>query len=341
MNVVIDGATLFLLAARTPNVREFAFELALCAHLEAGFDGIVSRQLGASTGGNRVIDVACIEPGPGFDDRARITPETIPDTAIESRVGAGEARYWKDCFDCHPDHARSVTDRAIEIGFFESERRGGREYVRQVARYPEDWFGRIVGIENKPDLGTPGDLENQLRTDASLGLFDTAILATASHVTGAHLNRIPEEIGVWRFDPETETREVVREPTPLAPAEPGIEPLDRGATKTDVRVVSVAEKARTRRRLAERAYGKGWRTYEFPPCEKIEPRAYAGTNELPFCRWKGRFVHPAAECGISCPGHDPDDPPDVDLESERDRRSPWVREPDGQRRRQAGLDRFG
>ena len=322
-------------------MREFAFELALCAHLEAGFDGIVSRQLGASTGGNRVIDVACIKPGPGFDDRAELTSETIPDAAIESRVGAGEARYWKDCFDCHPERAREATERAIEIGFFETERRGGREYVRQAARYPDDWFGRIVGIENKPDLSDPGNLEAQLRTDASLGLFDEVILATASHVTGAHLHRIPNEIGVWRFDPGSETREVMREPTPLTPAEPGIEPLDREATKTDVRVASVAEKARARRRLAERAYGKGWRTYGFPSCERVENDEYAGASGLPYCEWKGRFVHPAAECGSSCAGHDPAESPAVDLGSERDRRTLWVRDPDGQRRRQTGLDRFG
>ena len=322
-------------------MREFAFELALCAHLEAGFDGIVSRQLGASTGGNRVIDVACIEPGPEFDDRAELTPETIPDAAIGSRVGAGEARYWKDCFDCHPDRAREATERAIEIGFFETERRGGREYVRQAARYPDDWFGRIVGIENKPDLSDPGNLEAQLRTDASLGLFDEAILATASHVTGAHLHRIPDEIGVWRFDPGSGTREVVREPTPLAPEEPSIEPLNRETTKTDVRVVSAVEKARARRRLAERAYGKGWRTYGFPSCERVESDEYAGASGLPYCGWKGRFVHAAAECGPSCAGHDLAEPPDVEFEGERDRRSSWVCDPDGQRRRQAGLDRFG
>ena len=322
-------------------MREFAFELALCAHLEAGFDGIVSRQLGASGSGSRVIDVVRIEPGPGFDDRAGLTPEAIPDAAIESRVGAGEARYWKDCFDCHPERAREATERAIEIGFFEPERRGGREYVRQVTRYPDDWFGRIVGIENKPDLDSPGDLEDQLRTDASLAMLDEAVLATASHVTGAHLHRIPDEIGVWRFDPGSETREVVREPTPLSPVEPGIEPLDRGATRTDVRVVSTVEKARARRRLAERAYGKGWRTYGFPSCERVESDEYAGASGLPYCGWKGRFVHAAAECGPSCPGHDPAEPPDVEFEGERDRRSSWVCDPDGQRRRQAGLDRFG
>lgn len=322
-------------------MREFAFELALCAHLETDYEGIISRQLGASLYHSRVMDVVCVEPGPGFDARRRLTAETIPDLAIESRVGAGEARYWKTAFDCHPDHARAVTDRAVEMGFFERERRGGREYVRQAARYPDDWFHRIVGIENKPDLRNPGDLETQLRTDVSLGLFDEVVLATASHVTGAHLNRLPEEVGVWRFDPDDGSREVLRDPTPLAPTRPGIEILERGSTNTDVRVVTALEKARARRRLAERAYGKGWRTYDFPGCAKVDDGEYAGTSGLPYCRWKGRFVHPATECGSDCAGHESADPPEVDLDAERDRRTPWRRDPTGRRRRQAGLDRFG
>lgn len=59
-------------------MREFAFELALCAHLEADFEGLVSRQLGASLHGNRVMDIVCIEPGPAFDTRTRITSEEFP-----------------------------------------------------------------------------------------------------------------------------------------------------------------------------------------------------------------------------------------------------------------------
>lgn len=321
-------------------MREFAFELALCAHLEADFEGIVSRQLGASLHGSRVMDIVCIEPGSEFDTRTAITPEEIPHTAIESRVGVGEARYWKDAFDCHPERARSVTDRALEIGFFERERRGGREYVRQTARYPNDWFGKVVGIENKPDLGRPGDLERQLRTDVSLGLLDEVILATASHVTGAHLNRIPDEVGVWRFDPDTGTREVLREPTPLSTTESGIEVLERDSAKTEICPVAATEKTSTRRRLAERAYGKGWRTYDFPACANIEDSEFAGARGLPYCEWKDRFVHSAVECGADCAGHEPAKPPDMDSESERDRRSSWVADPDGRQRWQAGLDQF-
>ncbi|WP_255170593.1 DUF5787 family protein [Natrononativus amylolyticus] len=320
---------------------EFAFELALCAALEERRDGIIARQLGGSVAdpGGRILDVVCVEPGPAFDERRRLTGETIPDAAVRSAVGPGRFRYWKDAFDCHPDRARRATERAVEVGFFESKRRNGREYVRQVARYP-DWYGAITGIENKPDLGRPGDLESQLRTDVSLGLVDEAILATESYVTRAHVNRIPEAVGVWRVHREGEAVteiEVVREPTTLAVDEPGIEPLAFHPGRTDVAVVSSARKARARRRLAERAYGKGWRTYEFPDCGACEPTAEAA---LPFCAWKGDIVDAAAECRPACGGYEPAAPADVDLAAERERWTPWLADPDGKRRRQSGLERF-
>ncbi|QCS41381.1 DUF5787 family protein [Natrinema versiforme] len=340
---------------------EFAFELELCARLEERRDGIVARQLGGGVAdpGGRILDAVCIEPGPEFDDRVAIASESIPDAAIESAVGTGRARYWKDAFDCHPERARSATERALEIGFFERDHSagavGGREYVRQVARYP-DWYDRIVGIENKPDLGRPGDLEAQLRTDASLALVDEIVLATESYVTRAHLNRIPDEVGVWRVhrdggDPTAETAptsaleiEVVREPTPLAVDERGIEPLESHPGRTEIATVSADAKARARRRLAERAYGKGWRTYAFPDCGACRPEDASGAT-LPYCEWKDRVVDAGSECGPSCPGYEADPgaetEPAVDLEAERDRRTAWEAEPSGKRRRQSGLDQFG
>lgn len=327
-------------------MREFTFELALCAHLEATTGDVIARQVGAGVHApsNRIIDVLCVEPGPDFAARTKLTAERIPDAAIESDVGVGEARYWRDAFDTSPEYAREMVERAVEIGFFERERRGGREYVRQVARYP-DWFGQLVGIENKPDLTDPGDLETQLRKDVSLGLVDEVILATESYVTGAHLNRIPEEVGVWRFYGEEVGRggeesggevEVIREPTPLDTNEAGTELIEERVGRTDVRVASAKQKAERRRRMAERAYGKGWRTYDFPACGEIEPRSGA----LPYCHWKGQVVNPA-RCGNDCPGHDPADAPAVDTDTERDARTPWVGEPTGRTRRQVGLDRFG
>ncbi|SIR64773.1 DUF5787 family protein [Natronorubrum thiooxidans] len=325
---------------------EFAFELELCAHLEARREGVVARQLGAGVAepGGRILDVVCLEPGPDFATRLEVTSASIPAVAIESAVGTGRTRYWKDAFDCHPDRARRATDRACEIGFFERDRRKGREYVRQVTRYP-DWYDRLVGIENKPDLGRPGDLEAQLRTDVSLALVDEIVLATESYVTRAHLHRIPEEVGVWRVhrdataDGDLEI-EIVREPTPLSVDEPGIEPLEYQPGRTDIAVVSPEAKAQRRRRIAERAYGKGWRTYAFPDCGACRAEDSSGAT-LPYCEQYDRVVDASAECGPSCPGYKPAEVLKVDLEAERDRRTPWVAEPAGKRRQQSGLDQFG
>jgi len=317
-------------------VQEFAFELALCARLERERDAVVARQLGTAVHGRRVMDIVCVEPGPAFDERAAITPETIPPAAIESDAGPGRARFWKGAFDCHPERAREAVEAAVECGFFERERRGGRAYVRQTARYPEGWFGDLVGVENKPDLDRPGALETQLLTDVRLALLDRVVLATASHVTGAHLNRVPEAVGVWEFDPETGDREVVREPARLPVDEPGVEILERGRARTEVRVASAPAKARARRRVAERAYGKGWRP-DPPACARVDP----DEDGLPHCPWKERLVDPGRDCGPECAGHEPADPPDVDHAALRAARTPWDPEPEGRRRRQSRLDRYG
>ncbi|SDB98808.1 DUF5787 family protein [Natrinema hispanicum] len=328
---------------------EFAFELELCTHLESRREGIIARQLGASVAepGGRILDIVCVEPGPAFDERVAITNESIPDAAIASAVGTGRARYWKAAFDCHPDRARRAVDRALEIGFFERDHTASadanREYVRQTVRYP-DWYDRIVGIENKPDLGRPGDLEAQLRTDVSLAVVDEIVLATESYVTRAHLNRLPEEVGVWRVHRDDTDHsleiEVIREPSSLPVDEPGVEPLAFQPGRTDIEIVSPQAKARARRRLAERAYGKGWRTYEFPACGACQPADKSGAT-LPYCVWANRVVDAATECGPSCPGYEPATAPGVDLEDERDRQTAWEADPDGTRRRQAGLDQFG
>lgn len=317
------------------DVQEFGFELSLAVHLERERETLVSRQLGTHVHGRRVMDIVCIEPGPEFDERTALTAETIPAAAIESDIGTGRTRYWKDAFDCHPDRARTVVEQAVECGFFERERHSGRTYVRQTARYP-DWFDRIVGIENKPDLGRPGDLETQLLTDVRLGLVDAIVLATASHVTGAHRNRIPEEVGIWQFDPETGECEVVREPTALPSDEPGVEIIDRRSARTEIQIATAEEIARARRRVAERAYGKGWRSYSLPACARIEPDEAA----LPYCPWKGRVVRPATECGPACGGCEPADPPEVDWDAVRATHTRWEPDPDGRTRRQAGLDRY-
>jgi hypothetical protein len=334
--------TPFSVACHTASVQEFGFELALCAHLErADPERVYARQLGGGVHSGRVVDVVAVDPGPAFDRRAAITSETIPPLAVESDVGPGRARRPAAAFDCHPERARAVAERAVEVGFFERERRDGHTAVRQATRYP-DWVGELVAIENKPDLDRPGELRDQLRTDVSLALFDRVVLCTASHVTGAHLNRFPDEVGVWRFDPETGEREVLRAAEELAAADPGIELVEREAGRTDVAPVTADEKARTRRRVAERAYGKGWRP-ALPACGQCTPGADPLDPDagLPWCGWAGERVRPATDCGPDCGGHDPVDAPPVDRTAVRGRRTAWVPDPDGLARRQAGLERFG
>ncbi|MEF8853075.1 MAG: DUF5787 family protein [Haloarculaceae archaeon] len=333
-------------------MQEFAFELALCARLEREApDRLYARQLGGGVHGRRVVDVVAVEPGSEFEARAAVTPETIPSLAVESDVGPGTAVRSAEAFDCHPERARTVADRAVEVGFFERERRDGHTAVRQATRYP-DWIGGLVAVENKPDLARPGDLRDQLRTDVSLALFDEVVVATASYVTRAHLNRLPDAVGVWRFDPETGEREVVREAGQLPVGDPGVELIERRPGRTDVRPVTAAEKARVRRRVAERAYGKGWRP-ELPACSNCTPpespvgrgddeamKGDAAGDGLPWCAHHERFVRLAADCGPDCAGHDPSDPPDVDRDALRARRSPWDPDPEGVQRRQVGLDSF-
>jgi hypothetical protein len=327
-------------------VTEYAFELSLCAHLERERGGVLARQLGGGVHapGNRVLDVVHVEPGSAFDERAAITERRIPDPAIRGPAGPGRARPWRDALPdgLREETARRIANACVDRGFFEREHRGGREYLRQTARYPVNWFGRVLAVENKPDLASPGSLERQLRLDASLALVDTVVLATESHVTGAHLNRIPDAVGVWRYHGDRSELEVVRDPEPLAVDAPGVEPLAEEPARTDVAVVDAGEKAAARRRLAERAYAKGWRTFDLPECARLAPDAAAAPDAatLPYCEYHDRVVDPARDCDRDCPGHDPAPAPEVDLAAERDANSPWERDPDGRSTRQSGLDAF-
>lgn len=322
-------------------MREYGFELRLCAHLETVTDAIVARQIGGGCydRGGRVLDVVMIEPGPAFEQRTAITSETIPPRAIFSHVGVGRARSWPHATDLSGETATRLLERALDVGFFEHVHHDGPTRVRQTARYP-DWIGSITAIENKPDLGSPGDLADQLRHDVALGIVDRVILATSSHVTGAHLNRLPAAVGIWQVNTTSEGMaiEEMRAPNMLDPTDWGIEIGDRVPLHRDIRAVSPEEKQRARIRLAERAYGKGWRP-SFPACSQAIPEATMETDAIPFCRWKDRVVDPG-RCGPNCPGFDPESPPATDHRQERAERTQWDPDPAGFVRRQAGLAAF-
>jgi hypothetical protein len=333
-------------------VSEFDFEVRLCARLEStgvpddaatpAEEPVVARQIGGGVHdtGSRVIDVVLVEQGPEFAERAAITPETIPGAAIEADVPVGRAVPRREAFSSlglSPERQRTIVERAAEVEFFERERRGGRQSVRRATAYP-DWYGELVAIENKPDLATPGELDRQLRFDVALGLFDRVVLVTASHVTRGHLNRTPDIVGVWRF--RDGSIDVVREAARLSVGAPGTEIVSEGAARTGIEPVTPDEKARRRRRIAERAYGKGFRPDAFPFCDRVEAASRHGAGGLPHCRFYDRLVDPGRECAPDCPGHEPGEPPPVDTDAMRAAHSPWIADPEGRARSQSGLDRF-
>lgn len=317
---------------------EYGFELALCATVERETEWVVSRQHGGAVAdpGSRIVDVVGLVPGPAFDDRAAITDRTIPPAAVAAEVGVGRARRPERVFDCHPERREEAVEAALDCGFLASEHDGTERRVRQTTRYPEGWVDELVAVENKPALDRPGDLRAQLRLDASLALFDRVVLATATHVTGAHRNRVPESVGIWEFDPETGERTVVRSAARLPVDEPGVEPGEAHDGRTAVTVVSPEEKAARRRVVAERAYGKGWRPSSYPACARCEP----DDDGLPYCAAYDRVVAPGSDCGDDCPRREPAEPPAVDADGLREARTPWVRDPPGTSRRQTGLDQF-
>jgi hypothetical protein len=301
-------------------VREYPFELRLCAHLERERGGIVSRQLGGGVvrPGTRIVDTVHVAPGPDFERRSKIGPRSIPTEAIEAEVGIGSFRPVTDVIDAPAERARSIAERAAAAGFFDLERRGGQTVVRQTVPYPE-WYATLTAIENKPHLDSPGAMQRQLRFDTTLGLFDRVVLATTDHVTRAHLNRLPEAVGVWRFDPGAGDLHVVQSATALGGANPGAEIHAEHPLQTDVRMVAADAVADARRRVAERAWGRGWRPEQLPGCTNCEPTD-AG---LPHCTHFDRVVDHATECGVDCPGYTPGPVPQVDMDARRAARTAW------------------
>nr|WP_303704315.1 DUF5787 family protein [Haloquadratum walsbyi] len=298
----------------------------------------MSRQLGAAVAhpGRRVIDICGVVPGSDFDTRSSITDTRIPERAVAGPAGVGTSVRRSNAIDGSPQTTEAAIEQAIAADFFTVENHSGHDHIRQTTRYPTEWFDRLIGIENKPDLTRPGDLTRQLRVDISLGLFNTVILATETHVTRAHLNRIPDAVGVWQFDSDTDDRTVIRQPAELKTETPGIELGSDHSDHTEVHPVSSKEKLRARRRIAERAYGKGWRNYTLPTCAHAETQP----DGRPYCAKFDCVINPAQSCDTDCPEYTHAEPPDWDKNILRDTRSPWTHNPPGVRRRQSGLDRF-
>ena len=284
---------------------EFAFELLVSRWAELAWhpaEGdrsvVVARQLGTR---ERRWDTVVLEVNPD----AMAARRAFGDRKLDSdllRVVRGAPReyaWYRDALD-DPGfpwrYVREAVHRSAGRDLIEKRSgRNGRIEFRRKRAYP-DWVERVVAIENKPDLdaSAAAALSDQLRHDVGAGLADevwVATSATGDRVSPALLEDIPVEVGVAEFDfsegVDADAAEVVWHPTALdADGDP-----------------------RTRLLLAERAYGKGWRSFREtmrPDCRHFELRR-EGRALVPYCAAKSR-VPTAAECKGGCQEFSPEPP---------------------------------
>ncbi|WP_277555597.1 DUF5787 family protein [Halobaculum limi] len=284
---------------------EFAFELLVSRWAELAWhpsDGarpvVVARQLGTR---ERRWDTVVLEVDPeAFAVRRRFGDRGLDSDLLRIVQSApAEFAWYRDAVD-DPGfpwrYVREAVHRAAARDLVEKRSgQNGRIEFRRVREYP-DWVERIVAIENKPDLdaSAAAALADQLQYDVESGLADEVWVATAAtgeRVSPALLEDIPVEVGVLEFDfaagVDADTAEVVWHPTTL-----DSDPENR-----------------TRRLLAERGYGKGWRSFTEtmrPDCRHFELRR-EGRALVPYCAAKER-VPTAAECKGSCGEFSPEPP---------------------------------
>ncbi|NHX36247.1 MULTISPECIES: DUF5787 family protein [Halolamina] len=313
----------------TPTVgSEFSFELLVCRWAEldwrpteagggdasgASADGtpvIVSRQLGTQ---RRRWDTIVIECDPaGFAARRSFGDRAIDGDLLPIvRHAPAEWAYYRDAL---PDpgypwrYVREAIHRAASRGLVDERKSGNRIEIRRKRPYP-DWVERIVAVENKPDLdaSAAAALSDQLEHDVETALADEVWLATGrtgDRVEPALLRQFPVEAGVLTFD--FGTADGVGVGADAATVDWLPSELEVGAPSDQF---DAEEKARRRRLIAERAYGKGWRSITEtmrPDCRKFEV-ARAGRGVVPVCGAKGR-CQTESECGSRCDSFEPEPP---------------------------------
>ncbi|MEF8781365.1 MAG: DUF5787 family protein [Haloferacaceae archaeon] len=295
---------------------EFGFELRVCRWAELAWppDGsaaggppapavVVARQLGTR---ERRWDTVVVEADPsGLRERSAFGPRALDSDLLHVvRNAPAEWAWYRDAL---PDpgypwrYVRAAVHRAADRGVVEKRRAGNRIEIRRIAPYPS-WIRRIVAIENKPDLdaSAASALAGQLEHDVERALADEAWLATAAtggRVERALLSDFPVEAGVLAFDFSggVDARAASVEWLPSR--------LDAGLDGDD------AERRRRRLELAERAYGRGWRSFHRtmrPDCRSYQLRR-DGRHLHPWCAAKER-EQSAAECSGDCPAFAPEPP---------------------------------
>ncbi|MFC6825720.1 DUF5787 family protein [Halopelagius fulvigenes] len=308
-----------------PADAEFGFELLVCRWAEESWppDGerdsavLVARQLGTKRRRWDTVVVEC--DSAGLAARAAFGDRTLDSDLLHVVRNAPEEWAWYRDALPHPGYpwryVRAAVHRAAGRGVVEKRRRGNRIEIRRIAPYP-DWVRRIVAVENKPDLDASAAraLSDQLERDVETGLADevwVATTATGRRVEPALLEDVPVEVGIltMSFDPDERawaTADVEWHPSDVTPADDD------------------ADRETTRLKLAERAYGKGWRSFHEtmrPDCRHFELRRFGGVTGrspvgcrgslgsvlVPHCAAKGRS-QTAAECAGSCPDFEPEPP---------------------------------
>ncbi|GAB3417868.1 DUF5787 family protein [Haloparvum alkalitolerans] len=288
---------------------EFGYELLVCRWAERAWhptEGprpvVVGRQIGTRS---RRWDTVVVEVDPeGLRQRRKFGDAALDADLLGVVRNAPAAWAWYREALPEPDYpwryVREAVHRAADRDLIETRKRDGRIELRRKRPYP-DWVRRIVAVENKPDLdaSAAAALSDQLDHDVETALADEVWLATSAtggRVERALLREMPVEAGILVTEfgggVAADAARVEWLPSGLAPSG------DRDAATERRRLV-----------LAERAYGRGWRSYHDtmrPDCRNFELRR-AGDAVVPFCTAKGR-IPTARECAGSCGSFAPEPP---------------------------------
>ncbi|WP_436923684.1 DUF5787 family protein [Halosimplex amylolyticum] len=310
---------------------EFVFELCVCQWAEREWppDGVstdeatavVSRQIGTR---DRRWDTVVVECDPeGLRQRANFGLQELDSDLLHVvRNAPAEWAWYRDAL---PDpgypwrYVREAVHRAADRGVVETRTgSNGRIELRRKWAYP-DWVRRIVAIENKPDLDASAAraLAPQLERDVALALADEVWVATTETgetVEPALIEDVPVEAGILTVDADGDAS-VSWHPRTLAADDPGTRILERpsggarDASAARFEYADAAWKRDKRLELAERAFGRGWRSY----ADTMRPdcRHFRLTDErpgfLPYCAAK-KCHQTAGQCSGSCPDFEPEPP---------------------------------
>jgi hypothetical protein len=308
-----------------PN-HEFGFELRVCAWAERGWEPadpgsavLVGRQVGTR---HRRWDTVVVEADPeAVRERAAFgARELDSDLLWVVRHAPAEWTWYRDALPrwCPWRYVREAVHRAADRGLVARRREGNRIQIRRERPYP-DWVRRLIAIENKPDLDrrAADALADQLERDVAGRLADEVWVATREtdeRIEPVLLEDLPVEAGVLAFEGPTEAR-VAWHAAGLPAGEEGTRILERpaggdfDASAARFEYVDADEVARTRLELAERVYGRGWRSYQRtmrPDCRHFDLER-GGAGFVPVCRAKG-CEPTAGECAGDCPVFEPEPP---------------------------------